>query len=50
MSSEGISYPVTVALNIGDPIAEASEDSPSLPFTFVVFTSLVVAIVRSKRT
>jgi len=50
VSSEGISYPVTVALNIGDPIAEASEDSPSLPFTFVVFTSLVVAIVRSKRT
>ena len=50
VSSEGISYPVTVALNIGDPIAEASEDSPSLPFTFVVFTSLVVAILRSKRT
>ena len=50
VSSEGISYPVTVALNIGDPIAEASEDSPSLPFTFVVFTSLVIAILRSKRT
>ena len=50
VSSEGISYPVTVALNIGDPIAEASEDSPSLPFTFVVFTSLIVAILRSKRT
>ena len=50
VSSEGISYPVTVALNIGDPIAKASEDSPSLPFTFVVFTSLVVAILRSKRT
>ena len=50
VSSEGISYPVTVALNIGDPIAEASEDSPSLPFTFVVFTSLVIAVLRSKRT
>ena len=50
VSSEGISYPVTVALNIGDPIAEASEDSPSLPFTFVVFKSLEVAIHRSKRT
>ena len=50
VSSEGISYPVTVALNIGDPIAEASEDSPSLPFTFVVFTSLVIAILRPKRT
>ena len=50
VSSEGISYPVTVALNIGDPIAEASEDSPSLPFSFVVFTSLVIAILRPKRT
>ncbi|MFL2941229.1 MAG: S8 family serine peptidase [Candidatus Poseidoniales archaeon] len=49
-SSEGISYPVTVALNIGDPIAEPSEDSPSLPFSFVVFTSLLIAIIRSKRT
>ncbi len=50
VSSEGISYPVTVALNIGDPIENDVEDSPSLSFSFVVFTSLLIAIFRSKRT
>jgi len=50
VSSEGISYPVTVALNIGDPIEKGTEDSSALSFTFVVFTSLLIAIFRSKRT
>ncbi len=50
VSSEGISYPVTVALNIGVPIENDVEDSPSLSFSFVVFTSLLIAIFRSKRT
>jgi len=49
-SSEGISYPVTVALNIGEPVEGETEDTPSVPFTFVVFTSMMIAVFRSKRT
>ncbi len=47
-SSEGISYPVTVPLNIDDAKASSAEDSPSIPFSFVVFTSLLVAIFRKR--
>jgi len=47
-SSEGISYPVTVPLNIDDAKASSNEDSPSIPFSFVVFTSLLVAIFRKR--
>jgi len=50
VSSEGISYPVTVPLNIGESIELDKEDSPSLPFSMVVFASLIVAVFRSKRT
>ena len=50
ISSEGISYPVTVPLNIDDAKSSSTEDSPSIPFSFVVFTSFLVAIFRSKRT
>ena len=50
VSSEGISYPVTVPLNIDDARSPKNEDSPSIPFSFVVFTSLLVAVFRSKRT
>jgi len=50
VSSEGISYPVTVPLNIDDAKSSKNEDSPSIPFSFVVFTSFLVAVFRSKRT
>ena len=50
VSSEGISYPVTVPLNIGESIELDKKDSPSLPFSMVVFASLIVAVFRSKRT
>jgi len=50
VSSEGISYPVTVPLNIGESIELDKKDSPSLPFSMVVFVSLIVAVFRSKRT
>ena len=48
VSSEGISYPVTVPLNIDDAKASSTEDSLSIPFSFVVFTSLLVAIFRKR--
>ena len=48
VSSEGISYPVTVPLNIDDAKASSEEDSPSIPFSFVVFTSLLVAVFRKR--
>ena len=48
ISSEGISYPVTVPLNIDDAKSSSTEDSPSIPFSFVVFTSLLVAIFRKR--
>ena len=50
ISSEGISYPVTVPLNIDDAKSSSTEDSPSIPFSFVLFTSFLVALFRSKRT
>jgi subtilisin family serine protease len=50
VSSEGISAPVTVPLNIDDAKSSSSEDSPSVPFSFVVFTSLMVALFKSRRT
>ena len=49
VSSEGISYPVTVPLNIDDAKSSSSEDSPSIPFSFVVFTSLMAALFRSNK-
>jgi hypothetical protein len=49
VSSEGISAPVTIPLNIGDPLENKKEYSPSIPFSFVVFTSLIVALFRSRR-
>ena len=50
VSSEGISYPVTVALNIDDAKPSKEAEVPSLPFSFVIFTSLMVALFRSRRT
>ena len=50
VSSVGISAPVTVPLNIDDAKPPSEEEAPSLNFSFVVFTSLLVAIFRSRRT
>jgi len=50
VSSEGISAPLTIPLNIDDPVESKKEDSPSIPFSFVVFTSLIVALFKSRRT
>ena len=49
VSSEGIRAPVTVALNIGDAVYSETEDSPSLPFGFVIFTSMMVALYKTRR-
>ena len=48
VSSEGISYPVTVPLNIGDAKSPKEEEAPSITFSFVVFTSLLVAVFRKR--
>ena len=48
VSSEGISYPVTVPLNIGDAKSPKEEEVPSITFSFVVFTSLLVAVFRKR--
>jgi len=49
VSSEGISAPVTIPLNIGDSLETKKEYSPSIAFSFIVFTSLMVALFRSRR-
>ncbi len=48
VSSEGISYPITVPLNIDDAKSPKEEEVPSIPFSFVVFTSLLVAVFRKR--
>ena len=50
VSSVGISAPVTVPLNIDDAKPPSEEEAPSLNFSFVVLTSLLVASFRSRRT
>jgi len=49
ISSEGISAPLTIALNIGEALPSKSEDTPGFSFAFVVFSLLLVTISRSKR-
>jgi len=50
VSSEGISAPVTVPLDIGNATSSKSGiDSPSLPFTFVIFTSMLVALFKTRK-
>ncbi|RZD33680.1 MAG: hypothetical protein CXT75_11325 [Methanobacteriota archaeon] len=49
VSSEGISAPVTVSLNIGDAVYLSKEDSASLPFTLVIFTSIMVALLNTRK-
>jgi len=49
VSSEGISAPLTVPLNIGEALASKSEDTPGFSLIFVVFSLLLVTISRSRR-
>ena len=49
ISSEGISAPLTIALNIGEALPSKSEDTPGFSFAFVVFSLLLVSISRSRR-
>tara|TARA_B100000902_G_scaffold389553_1_gene436905 strand:- start:1862 stop:3688 length:1827 start_codon:yes stop_codon:yes gene_type:complete len=49
VSSEGISAPLTVPLNIGEAQASKSEDTPGFSLIFVVFSLLLVTISRSRR-
>ena len=48
-SEGGISAPVTVPLNIDDPVQSTKEDSPSLPFSFAILASSMVALFRSNK-
>ena len=49
VSSEGISAPLTVPLNIGDAIASKSEDTPGFSFMFVALSLILVTVSRSRR-
>tara|TARA_B100000579_G_scaffold435652_1_gene459469 strand:- start:4434 stop:6260 length:1827 start_codon:yes stop_codon:yes gene_type:complete len=49
VSSEGISAPLTIALNIGNALPSKSEETPGFSFAFVVFSLLIVTISRSRR-
>ena len=49
VSSEGISAPLTVPLNIGEAQASKSEDTPGFSLIFVVFSLVLVTISRSRR-
>ncbi|MDP6592062.1 MAG: hypothetical protein QGH48_02980, partial [Candidatus Poseidoniia archaeon] len=49
VSSDGISAPITIPLNVGDPISKKKEDSPSFSFAFVILASSMVALFRSNK-
>ena len=49
VSSEGISAPLTVPLNVGEAQASKSEDTPGFSLIFVVFSLVLVTISRSRR-
>ena len=49
VSSDGISAPITIPLNVGDPISKKEEDSPSFSFGFVIIASSMVALFRSNK-
>ena len=49
VSSEGISAPLTVPLNIGEAQASKSEDTPGFSLIFVVFSLVLVTLSRSRR-
>ena len=49
VSSDGISAPVTVPLNIGEASSITTEDSPSFSLMTVLFSLVLVTISRSRR-
>jgi len=49
VSSEGISAPLTVPLNIGDSIQSPGEVTPGFSLVFVVFSLLLVSTSRFRR-
>jgi hypothetical protein len=49
VSSDGISAPITIPLNVGDPISKKTEDSPSFSFGFVILASSMAALFRSNK-
>ena len=49
VSSDGISAPITIPLNVGDPISKKTEDSPSFTFGFVILASSMAALFRSNK-
>ena len=49
VSSEGISAPLTVPLNIGEAQASKSQDTPGFSLIFVVFSLVIVTLSRSRR-
>ncbi len=49
VSSDGISAPITIPLNVGDPISKKTEDSPSFSFGFVILASSIAALFRSNK-
>jgi subtilisin family serine protease len=49
VSSDGISAPITIPLNVGEPISKKEEDSPSFSFGFVIIASSMVALFRSNK-
>ncbi len=49
VSSEGISAPITIPLNIADPLPSKQEEVPSFSFGFVILASTMVALFKSNR-
>ena len=49
VSSDGISAPITIPMNVGDPISKKAEDSPSFSFGFVILASSMAALFRSNK-
>jgi len=49
VSSEGISAPITIPLNIADPLPSKQEEAPSFSFGFVILASTMVALFKSHR-
>ena len=52
VSSEGISAPITIPLNVSDPVSEKSADSAMLPsssFGFAILAASMVALFRSNK-
>jgi len=49
VSTEGISAPLTIPLNIGDSIYSTTENSPSITFGFVILISMIAALFKTRR-